>query len=227
MEVVKDLVADLTNFYAQHASIKPWLKTDTPPPEKEWKQTHEDRQKLDGLYECILCACCSTACPSYWWNQDRFPRPRRALAGPPLAQGHARRGNRRAARRSRGPVPALPLPHHHELRQGLPEEPQSGEGDRRDQADDDRAEGVALLPPPLAGEGGEGAATCACRFPPLSLPRKRGEDAGAEARERAATSSSARCTHRSSRPFLYSALPEPASGSRVDRAGRVTRAKPS
>src|SRR5262249_31797880 len=65
--VVKDLVPDLTNFYAQHASIKPWLQTDTPPPEREWTQTHEDRAKLDGLYECILCACCSTSCPSYWW----------------------------------------------------------------------------------------------------------------------------------------------------------------
>ena len=63
--VVKDLVPDLTNFYAQHASIQPWLKTTTPTPEKEWQQSHEERTKLDGLYECILCACCSTACPSY------------------------------------------------------------------------------------------------------------------------------------------------------------------
>lgn len=75
MQVVKDLVPDLTNFYAQHASIEPYLKTDTPAPEKEWKQSHEDRAKLDGLYECILCACCSTACPSYWWNQDRYLGP--------------------------------------------------------------------------------------------------------------------------------------------------------
>ena len=73
--VVKDLVPDLTNFYAQHASIQPWLKTTSPAPEKEWKQSHDDRQKLDGLYECILCACCSTACPSYWWNSDRFLGP--------------------------------------------------------------------------------------------------------------------------------------------------------
>ncbi|MFY8152371.1 MAG: succinate dehydrogenase iron-sulfur subunit, partial [Hyphomicrobiales bacterium] len=61
MPVVKDLVPDLTRFYAQHASVEPWLKTTTPVPEKEWKQSHEDRQKLDGLYECILCACCSTS----------------------------------------------------------------------------------------------------------------------------------------------------------------------
>lgn len=73
--VVKDLVPDLTHFYAQYASIEPWLKTTTPMPEKEWKQSPEDRQKLDGLYECILCACCSTSCPSYWWNSDRYLGP--------------------------------------------------------------------------------------------------------------------------------------------------------
>jgi succinate dehydrogenase / fumarate reductase iron-sulfur subunit len=73
--VVKDLVPDLTNFYAQHAAIEPWLKTITPPPDKEWRQTPEDRAKLDGLYECILCACCSTSCPSYWWNSERFLGP--------------------------------------------------------------------------------------------------------------------------------------------------------
>ncbi len=75
MPVVKDLVPDLTRFYAQHASIEPWLQTDTPQPEKEWKQSPEDRYKLDGLYECILCACCSTSCPSYWWNGDRYLGP--------------------------------------------------------------------------------------------------------------------------------------------------------
>jgi succinate dehydrogenase / fumarate reductase iron-sulfur subunit len=73
--VVKDLVPDLTNFYAQHASIKPWLQTVSPTPEKEWQQSHEERAELDGLYECILCACCSTGCPSYWWNSDRFLGP--------------------------------------------------------------------------------------------------------------------------------------------------------
>jgi succinate dehydrogenase / fumarate reductase iron-sulfur subunit len=75
MPVVKDLVPDLTLFYAQYASIEPWLKTDTAAPEKEWRQTLEDRAKLDGLYECILCACCTTSCPSYWWNGDRYLGP--------------------------------------------------------------------------------------------------------------------------------------------------------
>ncbi|TMJ30316.1 MAG: succinate dehydrogenase iron-sulfur subunit [Alphaproteobacteria bacterium] len=75
MPVVKDLVPDLTVFYAQYASIEPWLKTDTAAPEKEWRQTHEDRAKLDGLYECILCACCTTSCPSYWWSGERYLGP--------------------------------------------------------------------------------------------------------------------------------------------------------
>ncbi len=75
MQVVKDLVPDLTTFYAQHASIQPYLQTVSPEPAKEWRQSHEDRQKLDGLYECILCACCSTACPSYWWNGERYLGP--------------------------------------------------------------------------------------------------------------------------------------------------------
>jgi succinate dehydrogenase / fumarate reductase, iron-sulfur subunit len=73
--VIKDLVPDLKNFYAQYASIEPWLKTTTPAPEKEWRQSHEDRAKLDGMYECILCACCSTSCPSYWWNSGRYLGP--------------------------------------------------------------------------------------------------------------------------------------------------------
>ena len=75
MTVIKDLVPDMTNFYAQHRAIEPWLKTDTPPPPKEWRQSRDDREKLDGLYECILCACCSTSCPSYWWNSDRYLGP--------------------------------------------------------------------------------------------------------------------------------------------------------
>ena len=76
MPVVKDLVPDMADFYAQYASIEPWMKTDTPPPASEERlQAPEDRQKLDGLYECILCACCSTSCPSYWWNSDRYLGP--------------------------------------------------------------------------------------------------------------------------------------------------------
>jgi succinate dehydrogenase / fumarate reductase iron-sulfur subunit len=76
MEVVKDLVPNLNHFYAQYQSIQPWMQTESPAPSgKEHLQSPEDRAKLDGLYECILCACCSTSCPSYWWNGDRYLGP--------------------------------------------------------------------------------------------------------------------------------------------------------
>lgn len=75
LPVVKDLVPDLTMFYAQYASIEPWIQVESPPPDRERLQSKEDRDKLDGLYECILCACCSTSCPSYWWNGDRYLGP--------------------------------------------------------------------------------------------------------------------------------------------------------
>jgi len=91
--VVKDLVPDLTHFYKQYKSIKPYLQRDTPAPDvrsdlsqpvvtllttsqgREYRQSKEDRRKLDGLYECILCACCSTSCPSYWWNAEEYLGP--------------------------------------------------------------------------------------------------------------------------------------------------------
>ncbi len=76
MPVVKDLVPDLTHVYAQYASIEPWLKSETlPPASGERLQSPEEREKLDGLWECILCFCCSTSCPSYWWNGDRYLGP--------------------------------------------------------------------------------------------------------------------------------------------------------
>ena len=70
MPVIQDLVTDLSNFYEQHAAIQPFLQAENEP-EKEHLQSPEDREKLDGLYECILCACCSTSCPSYWWNGNK------------------------------------------------------------------------------------------------------------------------------------------------------------
>ena len=75
MPVIKDLIVDLTNFYAQYKKIKPFLQNTLPEPVKERLQTPEQRVKLDGLYECILCGCCSSACPSYWWNPDKFKGP--------------------------------------------------------------------------------------------------------------------------------------------------------
>jgi len=76
MYVVKDLVPDMTLFYKQYRSVKPYLQRDTAAPDgREFRQSKEDRKKLDGLYECILCACCSTSCPSYWWNQEEYLGP--------------------------------------------------------------------------------------------------------------------------------------------------------
>ena len=75
MPVVRDLVPDLSQFYKQYASIEPWLQTTSVEPDQEWEQSVEDRDKLDGLYECILCASCSTSCPSYWWNGDKYLGP--------------------------------------------------------------------------------------------------------------------------------------------------------
>ena len=81
MPVVKDLVPDLTNFYAQYASIKPWLQSHTPaPPDRERLQTKDDQEKINDPSASILCACCSTSCPSYWWNGDRYLGPAALLA---------------------------------------------------------------------------------------------------------------------------------------------------
>ena len=75
MPVIRDLVVDMSNFYRQYRAVKPYLIANGPEPEIERKQSPEQRDELDGLYECILCACCSTSCPSYWWNPDKFLGP--------------------------------------------------------------------------------------------------------------------------------------------------------
>lgn len=76
MPIVKDLVPDLTNFYAQYAAVKPWLQAQTPPPpDRERLQSKDDQERINTPSACILCACCSTSCPSYWWNADRFLGP--------------------------------------------------------------------------------------------------------------------------------------------------------
>ncbi len=75
LPVIRDLIVDMTQFFAHYHAIKPYLINDTPPPERERLQTPEQRERLDGLYECILCACCSTFCPSFWWNPSKFIGP--------------------------------------------------------------------------------------------------------------------------------------------------------
>ena len=75
LPVIRDLIVDLTQFYNQYRTVKPWLINKEPEPEIERLQSPEERARLDGLYECVLCACCTTACPSFWWNPDRFLGP--------------------------------------------------------------------------------------------------------------------------------------------------------
>jgi succinate dehydrogenase / fumarate reductase iron-sulfur subunit len=75
LPIIRDLIVDMTQFFAQYDSIKPYVIDDRPMPEKERLQSPHEREELDGLYECILCACCSTACPSFWWNPDKYVGP--------------------------------------------------------------------------------------------------------------------------------------------------------
>lgn len=75
MRIIKDLVPDQTHLFAQHRLVEPWLRPKTPDPERERLQSPDDRHRLDGLYECILCFCCTSGCPSHWWNGDRFLGP--------------------------------------------------------------------------------------------------------------------------------------------------------
>ncbi len=80
LPIIRDLIVDMTQFFKQYHSIKPFVQNNEPPPEKERLQSPTERLELDGLYECILCACCSTSCPSFWWNPDKFVGPAGLLA---------------------------------------------------------------------------------------------------------------------------------------------------
>ena len=133
MYVIKDLVSDFSQFWAQYESIEPWLQTESPLPEREQRQDPGDRAKLDGLWECILCACCSTSCPELLVEQRPLPRAGGAPAGLSLARRLARRERRRAAGSARGPVSPVPLSHDHELHQYLPQGAEPGAGDRQHQ----------------------------------------------------------------------------------------------
>ena len=146
MPVVKDLVPDLTQFYAQYAAVKPWLVSRTPaPPDAERLQSKEDQEKIDRPSACILCACCSTACPSYWWNSDRYLGPAALLAAYRwiIDSRDESTGERLDELEIRS---SCIVPHDHELHRSLSEGPQPGQGDWRDQADDRRTQ--ALTAPP-------------------------------------------------------------------------------
>ena len=139
LPVIRDLVVDMTQFYRQYEKIKPFLQNEDPPPARERLQTPEDREKLNGLYECILCACCSTSCPSFWWNPEKFVGPAGLLQAYRFSGRQPRHRDRGALGRIGGPVQRVPLPGHHELRERLPEGPKSHAGDRQDPHDAGRA----------------------------------------------------------------------------------------
>ncbi len=136
MPVVKDLVPDLTHIYAQYRSIQPWLQTESaPPPDRERPQSIEERaqaRRAVGMHPVLLLL---DRVPVLLVERRALSRPGGAAAGLSLAGRQPRREDRRAARRARRPVPALSLPHDHELHPDLPEEPEPGQGDRRNQED--------------------------------------------------------------------------------------------
>ena len=120
LPVIRDLIVDMSQFFKQYYSIKPYLINDTPPPEKERLQSPADREELDGLSFVLV-------------ESGQVRRPRRPPAGVPVHRRLARRSDERAARQSRGPVSAVPLPHDHELRRRLPQRAQPDESHRQDQ----------------------------------------------------------------------------------------------
>ena len=139
LPVIRDLIVDMTQFFKQYHSIKPYLVNDERPPEKERLQSPEEREELNGLYECILCACCSTACPSFWWNPDKFVGPAGLLQAYRFIADSRDAGDQRAPRQPRGSVPPVSLPHDHELRRRVPEEPEPDPRHRQDQGADGEA----------------------------------------------------------------------------------------
>ena len=115
MPVVKDLVPDLTRFYEQHAMMMPWLEANANEPSTEWRQSAEDRRKLDGLYECVMCACCSDGLSELL--VERRPIHGSGGLAPRVSLADRQPGwrDRGAPRRARRPFPPVPVPHHHEL----------------------------------------------------------------------------------------------------------------
>jgi succinate dehydrogenase / fumarate reductase iron-sulfur subunit len=143
LPVVKDLVPDLDEFYRQYAAVEPWLQAKTAPPAAgERRQSPEDQERIDRPSACILCACCSTSCPSYWWNSGPLPRTGGVACELSLDRGHARRSPRGTACQARRRFPPLSLPHDHELHRGLSEGPEPRARHRRHQAAARRGRGL-------------------------------------------------------------------------------------
>ena len=137
--VIRDLVVDMTLFFKQYHSIKPYLINDDAAPERERLQSPADRDRLDGLYECILCACCTTQCPSFWWNPDKFVGPAGLLQAYRFIVDSRDLATGVRLDELNEPFSAFPLSHDHELYRGLPKRPGAVPCDREDKADDGEA----------------------------------------------------------------------------------------
>ena len=136
LPVIRDLIVDMTQFFKQYNSIKPYLINEELPPEKERLQSPEEREELNGLYECILCASCSTSCPSFWWNPDKFVGPAGLLQAYRFIADSRDDATGCASGQPRRPLPPVPLPHHHELRGRLPQGLEPHARHRQDQGTD-------------------------------------------------------------------------------------------
>ena len=143
MPVVKDLVPDLTDVLRPVRLDRAVAADRDRAADARAAAVAEERAKLDGLWECILCFCCSTSCPSYWWNGDRYLGPAILLQAYRWIADSRDEATGERLDDLEDPVPALSLPHHHELHQDLPQGPESGQGDRRDQEADGRAHDLA------------------------------------------------------------------------------------
>ncbi len=146
LPVIRDLIVDMTQFFKQYHSIKPYLINNDPPPERERLQSPEDREELNGLYECILCACCSTSCPSFWWNPDKFVGPAGLLTAYRFIADTRDQATSERLDNLEDPYRLFRCHTHHELRRRLSEGSQSDQGDRQDQGHDGAAGGLARLP---------------------------------------------------------------------------------
>ena len=152
MPVVKDLVPDLTNFYAQYASIKPWLQTRTPaPPDQERLQSKADQEKINSPSACILCACCSTSCPSYWWNSDRYLGPAALLAAYRWLVDTRDEATGERLDDLEDPFRFVSVPHYYELHECVSEGSESCESHCRDQENAGGAQSLGRMPSVSAG----------------------------------------------------------------------------
>ena len=132
LPVIRDLFVDMTGFFKQYHSIRPWLVNEDPPPERSACSRPRRAMSSTGLYECILCACCSSACPSYWWNPDKYVGPAGLLQAYRFLVDSRDQASGERLDNLQDPVPAVSLPHDPQLHRRLPQGAEPGARDRAD-----------------------------------------------------------------------------------------------